>query len=76
MVRISTFVDTHFRIARRIQTVQFRHGEIQNGHVGLQECGLLHGFASVTGFGHNFPARLLFEKCAHAVADQSVIICH
>ena len=76
MVRISTFVGTLFKISPRFETVQFRHAQIQDGHIRLREFGLLNGFASVTGLSNNFPAELLFEQRSHAHTHKFVVVCH
>jgi len=60
--------------ASSVDTVQQRHADIENQDVGLELDCFLDGFASIGGFGADFPTLAGFDQGAEAGANNSMII--
>jgi hypothetical protein len=57
-----------------IQTVETRHGEVEDGGVGPKLAGELHGLTAVRSRPDDREARLLQER-PEPLADDDVIVC-
>lgn len=73
--------DQYIGVRRRLadltdgfEAVHFRHGQIEQDHVGLVLLDVLEGFEAVAGLMANFDARLSFQQSANASTYDGVIV--
>src|SRR5579859_4032066 len=62
------------QLARRIQTVQVGHADIDNNDVRIQLKGFLDCFATIAGFAAHFPALVLLKQRAQTSAHDFMIV--
>ena len=61
-------------LARRLDAVEQRHGDVDDGDVGLVLLRLPHGVPAVAGFGDDAPVGFLFEYLLQTLPDEGVIV--
>ena len=54
--------------------IQLRHGDIENGEIGLELLTKIQGFPSIACLAHDFNARFVFEQGSQAAPDNVVVI--
>jgi len=57
----------------RASTIEFRHGQVHQNHIGLQYAKSGHRFAPVLSESHNSHVRLELEYRREAIAHDGVI---
>jgi hypothetical protein len=63
-----------FELARGLQAVEDRHGNVEDDQVGLALQREVNGFLAVAGFGAEFVILLLFEHSAKHFADERIVV--
>ncbi len=58
----------------RLQAVQHRHRDINDGDIGGKFPGQLHRLSAVVGFAHNFDVLLSGQKGTQPLANHNMII--
>lgn len=58
-----------------VQSVHFRHLEIEDDDVGGRLLNFIDGFAAIGGFAADLPGILLFEQIAQATPHEGAIVC-
>jgi len=63
-----------FELARGLEAVEDRHGNVEDDEVGPALNGEVDGFLAVAGFGAEFVILLLFEHFAEHFADERIVV--
>ena len=66
--------DSRDDLARGLDAVEIRHGDIHNDHPGVQLPGQPHRGPPILGLGHHFQIGLLLQQKAESLTDNLVII--
>ena len=61
-------------LARRIDSVQQRHGDVENADVGLELRRQPDGLPAVAGLANHFPVYLFLKDFAEAFSDECVVV--
>ena len=61
-------------LADGFEAVHFRHGEVEQDHIGLEFLDEFEGFEAVAGLVADFNARLRFQQSANAAAHDGVVV--
>jgi hypothetical protein len=56
----------------RLKRVEQRHGNVNDGHIGLELFGLAKRFSAVASLATNLPVRPLFEDLAQSPVRTTV----
>ncbi|GEO14408.1 hypothetical protein MAE02_21040 [Microvirga aerophila] len=60
--------------ARRFETIELGHGQVDDRHMGPMLKGEFDGFPAVRGFCADLPAHMLLQEILEATPDDIVII--
>ena len=63
-----------FQLARGLQAVEDRHGNVEDDQVGLALNGEVDGFLAVAGFGAEFVILLVLKHFAEHFADEGIVV--
>ena len=61
-------------LASGFDSVEERHADIEDGHIGFEFAGFVDSIAAVSGFGANIPAGTRFQEGAEAGTYDGMII--